>query len=415
MKASVLFFPNLPKKDVKSGNIPIYMRVCYCRSKAECRLNAAINENELQRWDPITMRIMERNSSINHYLNSFENRFTELLILNPTLQNQTAASIRNFLIGVNKEKKKMLLMRFVDDYFEKAVMNNVNRTPGTIKNYRRAINHLRAFIIQQKKLEMLLEEIDFEFASDFKNYLITTNPSLQRVGMTEVSASSVIKKFRTIFTQAVDEDLLKRNPFKKVKIKTKSPKRERLTIEQVKKISTLNLSPWPYLPLYRDIFLFSVYTGLAYHDAMALTWNDLEERRSGDIKLSISRQKTDVITECFLPVSAIQIVKKYRNNVESEIKKKVLPYRSNKEVNEQLKKLAQLAGVSMRLSTHIARHTFRQILAEAGITDMGVIKRLMGQSRNGDVDEVYYQVTEKGLLESKNKLDYLINSHLCQS
>jgi hypothetical protein len=30
---------------------------------------------------------------------------------------------------------------------------------------------------------------------------------------------------------------------------------------------------------------------------------------------------------------------------------------------------------------------------------------MMGQSRNGDVDEVYYSITEKGLIDAKNKLE----------
>jgi len=51
--------------------------------------------------------------------------------------------------------------------------------------------------------------------------------------MDEVSAATVIKKFRTIFNLAVDQDILTRNPFKQVKIKTKSPRKERLTMEQV--------------------------------------------------------------------------------------------------------------------------------------------------------------------------------------
>ena len=54
--------------------------------------------------------------------------------------------------------------------------------------------------------------------------------------MTEVSATGVIKKFHTIFTNAVDLEILKINPFKIVKIKTKSSHRERLTIEQDGKI-----------------------------------------------------------------------------------------------------------------------------------------------------------------------------------
>jgi site-specific recombinase XerD len=112
----------------------------------------------------------------------------------------------------------------------------VNLRPGTLKNYRRAINHLNNFLSARNAKQLLLEEFKYEHASDFKNYLISSNPQLNRTGMTEVSAAGVIKKFRTIFGQAVDRELISKNPFKLVKIKTKSPVKERLTIGQVRQL-----------------------------------------------------------------------------------------------------------------------------------------------------------------------------------
>ena len=47
---------------------------------------------------------------------------------------------------------------------------------------------------------------------------------------------------RTIFNHAGETDILKRNPFKQVKIKTKSPRKERLTIDHVKKIKVLEFN-----------------------------------------------------------------------------------------------------------------------------------------------------------------------------
>jgi integrase len=230
--------------------------------------------------------------------------------------------------------------------------------------------------------------------------------------MDEASAATVIKKFRTIFNQAVDQDILSRNPFKQVKIKTKSPRKERLTMEQVKTIFTLNLNLWPFLSVYRDIFLFSVFTGLAYKDAMELKWTNLHERSDGNIKLTITRTKSDVITECFLPKQAIEIARKYRVCHDPENAYKVLPYRTNQNFNSQLKLLAQLSGINIKLTTHIARHTFRQLLAETEIFDMAVVKRMMGHSSLSDIDGIYYHVTEKGLLDAKCKFEKYLNRNL---
>jgi len=285
MKASILFFPNEAKKNPKNGKIPVYMRICYRRTKAESRLNAEITESEIPKWDPRIMRMAERNSSVNHQLNRLEQKFSDFLILNANeLPSYTASYMKDYVLGIGKAQL-VTAIKFVDDYFENAVASNVSRTPGTIKNYRRAINHWTAFLSSRNQKSLLLDQLNYDIASDFKNYLVSSNPELKRVGMTEVSAAGIIKKFRTIFSQAVDKDLLKKNPFKLVKIRAKSPRRERLTIEQVGKIHSLDLALFPYQQLYRDIFLFSVYTGLAYHDAMSLTWSNLSQRKDGNLNL----------------------------------------------------------------------------------------------------------------------------------
>jgi len=405
MKTSIAYYPNELKKSPKTGKTPIYMRVCMRGKKSETRLNAELTEQLLLKWDPITMRVSERSSLINQQLNRLDQKFQEFITLNATnLPNYNAAYIKDYVLG-NDSSQQNSVLKFVDDYYKNSVLQNVSRTPGTIKNYRRSINHLRNFLILRKQENLVFEQLNYEFASDFKNYLVNSNPALNRIGMTEVSASGVIKKFRTIFSQAVDKELLAKNPFKLVKIKTKSPRRERLTIQQVRDIYYLDLTSYPAQVIYRDIFLLCVFTGLAYKDVMSLNWQNLETREDDNFKLSLRRIKSDVITESFLTTFAIDIAKKYKEHNDSQIAGTVLPRRSNKEVNSKLKFLSTLAKIPLKLSTHIGRHTFRQLLAESGIEDYGVIKRMMGQSRNGDVDEVYYSVTESRLMNAKTKFE----------
>lgn len=412
MKTSIAFYPNELKKSQKTGKIPIYLRICMRGKKSETRLNAELNDEQVLKWDSMTMRVAEKSSQINQQLNRLDQKFQEFITLNVTnLPNYNAAYIKEYVLGNNSSQQKSVL-QFVDDYYANSVIQNVSRTPGTIKNYRRSINHLRNFLILRKQENLVFEQLNYDVAADFKNYLVNSNTALNRIGMTEVSASGVIKKFRTIFSHAVDRELMTKNPFKLVKIKTKSPKRERLTIEQVKAIFELNINHYPVLEIYRDIFLFGAFTGLAYKDAMSLTWNNLETRTSENLKLSLKRIKSDIITESFLPSFAIKIAQKYKEYPGNNVSEAVLPHRSNKEVNSKFKLLAQITNIPIKLSTHIGRHTFRQLLSEAGIEDYGVIKRMMGQSRNGDVDEVYYSITENRLINAKNKFEKYLNENL---
>jgi hypothetical protein len=189
MKTSLVFYPNLPKKNAKTGKTPIYMRVCFQGKKSETRLNAELDEQHLLIWDKMAMRVAEKNSPVNHYLNRLHQKFNDFLILNAdSIPTFSAPSIRDFIMG-NTNKKKKPVMGFVDDFFNQAVLDNVNLQPGTLKNYRRAINHLANFLSSRNEKQLLLEEFKYEHAWDFKNYLTSSNLALDRIGMTEVSAA----------------------------------------------------------------------------------------------------------------------------------------------------------------------------------------------------------------------------------
>jgi site-specific recombinase XerD len=80
----------------------------------------------------------------------------------------------------------------------------------------------------------------------------------------------------------------------------------------------------------------------------------------------------------FLTTYAVDLIRKYKDHPECAITGAVLPRRSLKELNAQLKVLAGMANIPISLSSHIARHTFRQLLGEAGVQDFAVVKRMMG-------------------------------------
>src|SRR5438132_9348526 len=117
MKATIILFPNESKKSRRNNKIPIYMRIIFKGLKSETRLNVEMTDQELLKWNPITMRIQERNSALNHYLNRIEQKFQDFIITNSTeLGNYSASYMRNYVLGINVQKQ-VSVMNFVDDYF----------------------------------------------------------------------------------------------------------------------------------------------------------------------------------------------------------------------------------------------------------------------------------------------------------
>lgn len=383
----------------------MYARVTLDRKKAEMRLNIEIQPAELQKWDEKTMRFNDRSMSANALLNSIDKKFEDFRHHNgANLEEFNVKTIRNIILGVNS-KPKPLIINYIDKYYNAAIGPNAQMAEGTKRNYRKALKHLKEFLILRKWKGAELKAINMSFAYDFRDYLLGTFPNCKRIGMKEPSALDNIKRLRTIFDRAVDEELLLTNPFKKIKLKNRAAQRGRLDIHQIRRIYTLDLREFRTQQIYRDMFLFSVFTGLAYTDASELKQTDLYPMRDGNIRLMLKRAKTDIITEMILPKQAVDIINKYKQSSEIEITGKVLPKRSNKEVNIQLKILANMVDIPIKLTTHISRHTFRQLLAEADIYEMGVIKRMMGHSSLNDIDGTYYSVTESRLLEAKRKFE----------
>ena len=405
MKLSIMFFPNAQKTVGKTGKIPMYVRITLNRKKAEMRLNIEVTPEELNKWDEKTMRFADREMTANALLNTLDKNFEDFRHRNgANLGEFNVKTIRNLILGLDS-KANPLIINYIDKYYNAAIAPNAQMAEGTKRNYRKALKHLREFLLFRKAKDAEIKSMNMSFAYDFRDYLLGTFPNCKRIGMKEPSALDNIKRLRTIFDRAVDEELLLVNPFKKIKLKNRAAQRGRLDIHQIKKIYTLDLKEFRTQQIYRDMFLFSVFTGLAYTDASELKQTDLYPMGDRNIKLLLNRAKTDIVTEMILPKQAVEIISKYKNTAESEITGRVLPKRSNKEVNIQLKILANMVDIPIKLTTHISRHTFRQLLAEADIYEMGVIKRMMGHSSRNDIDGTYYSVTESRLLEAKRKFE----------
>lgn len=414
MKVSQVFYPNTAKRSSKTGKTPLYLRICLNGQKAETRLNEEITDKELQLWNVMTMRFDDRKFSANRTLNSIDQKFNDFIFQNSTVLSKfTAKQVRDYIMG--RYHSPVSASEYIAGYFNSAIATNAELAKGTVKAYNKAINHMKKFMNLRKIESILITDITTKLAFEFKDYLTNNNAEQKRKGMTETSAAGIIKKFKTIFDRAVNEGLIEKNPFKVLKLSTSSPMRERLTPFQVNQLWSLDLTKFPAQRVYRDIFLFSVFTGLAYKDAVSLSYSHLDQRPDGNIKLCLSRIKTDERTEMFLVSHAKDIVKKYKNSTENEITNFILPPRSNKSLNLQLKMLAELANIPVKLTSHIARHTFRQFLSEAGIEDYGVIKRMMGHSRRNDIDGVYYAVTETRLIEAKRKFELFLQNVFSES
>ena len=83
---------------------------------------------------------------------------------------------------------------------------------------------------------------------------------------------------------------------------------------------------------------------------------------------------------CPILVPILPIVKdlidKYKNQSYCKIKNRLIPVNSNYRYNVYLKEPAVICGIRRELNTHLARHTFADIMLNSGVPLEDVVKYL---------------------------------------
>ena len=79
-KVNLSFYPNKAKKSIKTGKIPIYMRL-YGAGKHEVRLNSLydLTSQELFKWNEFSQQMDDKDSDTNLYISEIKKRFKALV------------------------------------------------------------------------------------------------------------------------------------------------------------------------------------------------------------------------------------------------------------------------------------------------------------------------------------------------
>jgi integrase len=135
----------------------------------------------------------------------------------------------------------------------------------------------------------------------------------------------------------------------------------------MKRIETLKLPVGSILDVVRDLFVFQMYTGLAYSDMQAFDFS-LCKLVDGEYLYNGERIKTGVQYTSQLLPPVIRVLKKYGMKV---------PKVSNQDYNRHLKSIGLLAEIHTRMHTHLARHTFATYMLSNDVMLQNV-KRMLG-------------------------------------
>jgi len=385
----------------KKGLVPIYARIMTDRkievSTGKYIISSDWNEN-VQRLHIAAPNAETLNAYFDAFLTKILQAHTRLFLEGKSI---TSEILKERIFG--KEEKEKTLMEVVtehNDRFEKRI--GVDYSYGSFKNYKTTKKYLAAFLkYQYEKPDMLISDVKYAFCEHYFSYLTTEMPCHVN------GANKHIQRLKKIINYAYKMGYVSKNNLLSYSLKFSPFNQIKLTWEDLQKLQVLQPDNVT-LSQVRDVFIFQCFTGLAYADVSQLSYMHINEVMGDKTWITMSRTKTKREFHVPLLQPAKVIFDKYFPTC-TERKGLIFPVISNQKMNDNLKIIAQMAGIKKPLSSHIGRHTFATTVTLQEGIPLETVSKLLGHSKIGTT-QIYGIVTQmkinkdmQGLIDKLSK------------
>ena len=376
------------------GTATIFARIRLERNKIELSTNRSVQP---QNWNDENGTVKGRDAkTINKYLEAFvskiNNAYSQLYIAQ---QEITLEAIRVLVLGEPATPKHTLIevAKEHDAHFKS--MLGIKYSPGSYKNYKTTLKYLIEFVpIYANKSDIPLTMVNYKFCEAFFTFL-TTEKTCHTNG-----ANKQIQRLKKLINYAIKLDYIQVNPMKSYTVEFEPVNKVALTNEEIQRLLALKLMR-PVLEQVRDVFLFQCYTGLAYSDLKLLSPKHISAGKDNTYWIHMNRQKTKVSFAIPLLQPALFILQKYLPETATD--QPLLPVLSNQKMNDNLKIIQELAGISKNLTTHLARHSFATTITLSNGVPIETVSRMLGHTKLSTT-QIYAKVLETKIASDKKLL-----------
>lgn len=354
-RLSIKFF--LRKDRAKSNDeVPVYTRITINRKKVEFVTDILINEKD---WDENTQNSKlkgKKGQAIEEQLSFIKEKLFKIKReLDYSDQVYDVKKIKTIYSG--EDKPKRYIIEYYEEFQERRRQQPNVYTKATVDKYESTVQYLRKFSEEIKATkDILLNHFNTKVLIEFHEFLNVQKSPLGEY-LKKNTVGKHMSRVRTLLIQARKEGLITKNPFEDFKISYEESDRVALTEQELKKIEEADLGGNESLLKVKDLFLFSVYTGLRFKDAQELLITDIKTNSVGDSFIELNQGKTKQKLIIPLVEEALEIVTKYESDPNRVVFNRVLPKVSNQKTNAYLKVIADLCEIDKKLTHHVARHT----------------------------------------------------------
>ncbi len=342
--------------------------------------------------------------------NAEESRYHYLLALQNSLKKETAR-LAEIIVRLNRTNSTYTADRIVelynlrsdDDSFLLFTRNLIVQLKqiGKVRTAETYTCALNSFIRFQGETDLFWEAVDSNLMMEYEVYL-------KAEGVCPNTSSYYMRGLRAIYNRAVEKELtIQRYPFKHVYTGIDKTVKRAVPVKVIRQIRNLNLEHNPMLDYARDIFMFSFYTrGMSFVDMAYLKKKDLHNGI-----LSYRRQKTNQQLFIKWEKPMQEIIDKYDTTgtpyllpiIKDVGKDERRQYKNASHlVNCKLKKIGMQLGLTIPLTTYVARHGWASIAKSKNIP-ISTISEAMGHDSE-NTTRIYLASLNTSVIDKANSL-----------
>ncbi len=299
------------------------------------------------------------------------------------------------MVKVKISKKYMFIF-----FTEQITLLRSNGKLGTARNYKRTLNSFSSFL---KGKDIPLSACSEELVCNYDIYL-------QSRRMSRNTRSFYMRVLRSVYNKAVKQNYARQTfPFSNVYTGVDNTRKRAVDEQIIIRLKQYDLSESPSLAVARNLFIFSYATrGMSFIDIAFLRKHDISDGYITYIRHKTGQKLTIHIEPCIEGIiqhyqesnSSSSYLFPFITSVDTQ--KAYTQYQTALGYyNRQLKKLGQLIGLKIPLSSYTSRHTWATVARNHNIP-IAVISEGMGHSSERTT-RIYLASLKTSIIDRANR------------
>jgi len=378
------------------GEAPVFCKIVFRTNRKQFSTGVFTNPDK---WDRESQRV-KGSDDLAHLVNrKLQEIYSQFIRIEKQLYDEGMEVSLNTIYGRYKGKiiERTLCGVFEERLSKMEALAGSEYTEATIQKFREVYAHAKQFLIDEHKQDdIILKHLNYGFIKQYEEYLLAKK-------LKPITINKIIQRLRQMITFAVRCGYIDRDPFVEYKPLKEKKQLVFLTEEELTKLEKYRFRQFR-LEQVKDLYLFSVYTGLAYNEAYSLQAKHITKGFDGRNWITITRRKTDKDVAIPLLPQAEAILKRF-GLAEKDYEGYLLPRISNQKINSYLKEIAEIVGIDKKMTHHTARKTFASTILLYNDVPIEVVSMLLGHSDISVTQRSYAQVVNRNVSNHMNRLE----------